>query len=161
MIKAKKYSEAEDNSVGDRRVQRARRPLGDITNASSITQAGPSITKRAASSVPNFVSNPQENYVESTENVVLVIEDDRAYMQRDSDDIDSRDNENQLLCSQYVNQMYEFFKVKEREMMINASYIHQQTLINDKMRCILFDWLVISRYHLIYVNVVFRRLKFT
>jgi hypothetical protein len=147
MRAAKKYAESDENTVGDRRPQRPRRALNDITNASNQIPTGVSTAKRATGlngllPVPLPAVTQQTTTVEATENVLLMMEDDRPYMQREADDIDSRDAENPMLCSQYVNQMYEFFKMKEREMMVNPSYIHQQTLINDKMRCILFDWLV-------------------
>ncbi len=66
----------------------------------------------------------------------------RPYMDRPCDDIDCKDTNNPLLASSYVNQMYKVFGEQEREYQVKADYLSNNTLINDKMRCILVDWLV-------------------
>ena len=77
---------------------------------------------------------------------------DRAYMLRPSDDIDSRDAGNPLLVSTYVNETYEHFSESERKYQVKGNYMSNQPYINDRMRCILVDWLVscliVSMYHL-------------
>jgi cyclin B len=67
---------------------------------------------------------------------------ERPYMDRPSDDIDARDVDNPLLCTEYVNQMYDNFSVMERDIALNANYMSKQSFINEKMRAILCDWLV-------------------
>lgn len=67
---------------------------------------------------------------------------DRPYMDRPSDDIDARDVDNPLLCTEYVNQMYDNFRVMERELALDGQYMAKQSFINEKMRGILCDWLV-------------------
>ena len=67
---------------------------------------------------------------------------DRPYMDRPSDDIDARDSDNPLLCTEYVNRMYENFSVLERETAVNPIYMTKQPFITEKMRAILCDWLV-------------------
>jgi len=68
--------------------------------------------------------------------------EDRTYMDRPSDDIDARDVENPLLCTEYVNQMYDNFAVMEKELALSPEYMSKQSFINEKMRAILCDWLV-------------------
>jgi hypothetical protein len=71
--------------------------------------------------------------------------DDRSYMERPSDDIDARDVDNPLLCTDYVNQMYDNFAVMEKEYALSPDYMSKQSFINEKMRAILCDWLVSIR----------------
>ena len=68
----------------------------------------------------------------------------RIYMDRPCDDIDCKDSNNPLLASSYVNEMYKVFGQQEREYQVQHDYLSRNTLINDKMRCILVDWLVIT-----------------
>jgi hypothetical protein len=100
-----------------------RRALGDITN--SVREEEP---KDFLKKVPM-----QEEVAE---------EDDRVYMNRPCDDIDSRDNDNPLLVTDYVNDMYENFSQLEKEFCVNHKYMDQHDAINEKMRAILIDWLV-------------------
>ena len=118
---------------------RNRKPLGDITNATSeAPRAGLGAKKPPTRN--QQPTAPSDVILETRENVIL--DDDRPYMQREADDIDARDADNALLCSNYVNDMYTFFWKCERDFMVNASYMTQQNFINEKMRCILVDWLV-------------------
>jgi hypothetical protein len=68
----------------------------------------------------------------------------RPYMDRPIDDIDSKDDSNPLLASTYVNQMYVVLQEQEREYIVSHDYMSKQLFINEKMRCILYDWLVSS-----------------
>ena len=136
--------------------QRTRRALGDITNASSSGPAGSDATKRPTlthitgevvtqSAIPTTSAPSQDDSEQPME------EDDRAYMRRDADDIDSRDANNPLLCTEYVNEMYQIFLDLEREFAVNPNYmVASQVYVNEKMRCILVDWLV-SNYIIIHV----------
>jgi len=96
-------------------------PLSVLTSVASITLA-PSLSSSAATDEP----------------------DDRAYMARPVDDIDARDSENPLLCTEYVNQMYALFREAEKKpsFLPVPTYMERQTLVNEKMRTILVDWLV-------------------
>ena len=144
MRAAKKYTEStdmEEDVVKPTRgpSTRNRRPLGDITNATAeAPRAGLGAKKPSTRS--QQPTTHTDIVLETRENVIL--DDDRPYMQREADDIDARDAGNALLCSDYVNDMYSFFWKCEREFMVNASYMTQQSFINEKMRCILVDWLV-------------------
>jgi hypothetical protein len=107
---------------------RARRALGDITN--STTTDGPSGAKKAATGTGIAV---QRNEVDKS---------DRQYMDRPADDIDERDSENPLLCTEVVNQMYDHFNEAEKDVMVEPNYMTNQPYINERMRSILVDWLV-------------------
>lgn len=152
----KKYAESEENDFkGKSRkdvapVTRTRRALGDITNnvlPSTVADAAAKddYRSRAVPQLPPTRFVPEmvfEARAPVFDDVKPVEMEERSYMQREADDIDARDAENQLLCSTYVNDMYEHFWALERKMMVNASYMEGQPHINEKMRCILADWLV-------------------
>lgn len=72
------------------------------------------------------------------------VTESRIYMQRPPDDIDanSRDLENPQMAASYANDIYENFFNLEREFRVNHNYMGRQEAINEKMRCILIDWLV-------------------
>jgi len=81
---------------------RSRRALGDITNATSAE--GPSGVKKAATG---------DGIIQQATSSDLSMED-RPYMRRPADDIDERDAENPLLCTEVVNQMYDNFGEAEK-----------------------------------------------
>lgn len=110
-----------------------RRALGDITNAVSEE------SKENASKKP---TSHAAHVLEIKMKVENIVPDERDYMRRDSDDIDSRDKGNPLLATCYVNEMYHNFGVLENQFSVNSSYMSTQTHINEKMRSILVDWLV-------------------
>ncbi|KAL9261947.1 G2/mitotic-specific cyclin S13-6-like protein [Drosera capensis] len=56
-------------------------------------------------------------------------------------DIDSGDADNELAVVEYVEDIYEYYKLSEDENRI-SDYMHLQLSINEKMRMILVDWLV-------------------
>lgn len=118
-----------------------RRALGDITN--SYADEGPreAISKRPQVSLSSVVPAPVQ------QDTAMVVSEptnasERIYMQRSYDDIDSRDNDNPLLATEYINEMYENFNELEQEFRVNPNYMSRQEFINDKMRTILVDWLV-------------------
>ena len=148
MRQSNKYSEAEPLGEASKptrgpSTRSTRRALGDITNSFASNSApgkdAGKVTKRSNS----VISQPtaiDEVVIEPMETVPVT--DDRVYMQREADNIDIRDADNQLLCSEYVNGMYDFFWATEKEFQVNANYMAQQNFINERMRCILIDWLV-------------------
>ena len=158
---ARKYVEGEEAAptVSDNKdngpVARTRRALVDITNniQTSITHG---LTKDTGAKRQQVQQQPVAPVsIEPSMSIALAADDvhvdmdtnrfandPRVYMQRDIDDIDSRDNGNPLLCCTYVNDMYVFFAAAEKEMMINPKYMEAHQHINEKMRCILVDWLV-------------------
>jgi len=57
---------------------------------------------------------------------------------RKADNIDERDSDNPLSVADYAENMYQYFRLKERTI---QPYIDSQPRINEKMRSILVDWL--------------------
>lgn len=109
-----------------------RRALGDITNAVPEDEIKEGMSKRLQ--LPDESQN-------STEDRAAILES-RPYMLRPCDEIDARDNDNPLLVTCYVNEIYDHFSCLEKEFMVNHNYMVKQEFINDKMRSILVDWLV-------------------
>jgi len=120
-----------------------RRAFGrDITNS---TASLPTDSKNPMKTVMPPAPIVQTARVDDATNVAPMNEtdfQDRPYMDRPSDDIDARDEDNPLLCTAYVNQMYDNFSVMERDIALNPNYMAKQSFINEKMRAILCDWLV-------------------
>lgn len=109
-----------------------RRALGDITNNASEEEPKDTLTKKIQV-VDDFAHTNDEHNLTS---------ESRPYMLRPCDEIDARDNDNPLLVTCYVNEIYEHFSNLEKEFMVNPNYMTKQEFINDKMRSILVDWLV-------------------
>lgn len=57
-------------------------------------------------------------------------------------DIDSQDRMNPLAASDYVNDIYNYYKRVENKYRVAPTYMSSQADINEKMRAILVDWLV-------------------
>jgi len=121
---------------------RSRRAFGrDITNAAPEAVSSKAAIKPHVFSVVNTDSFSAAS--ESKENSDSSINDPREYMNRAVDDIDSRDAGNPLLCTEYVNDMYDHFHTQEKECLISPDYIRNlQTHVTEKMRTILVDWMV-------------------
>lgn len=122
---------------------RSRRPLGEITNF--VTSDRPGDVKKpsfALSSAPPPL--PEPSVAESLQSLSSEIaeDDSRAYMRREADNIDIRDVDNPLLCTEVVNEMYENFRRIELEIRVDGNYMNNQPHVNDKMRTILIDWLI-------------------
>lgn len=58
------------------------------------------------------------------------------------DDIDARDSDNPAAVTDYVEDMYAYFRDREYRTGVSPNYMRQQSHINEKMRAILIDWLV-------------------
>lgn len=124
-----------------------RRALGDITNAANNDDA----QRNDGAKKPlhsGFSSNAMQlnvpSFPQSTMDIVNDISTvgERSYMLRPSDDIDTRDAGNPLLATSYVNELYDYFGSMEKKFAVNSNYMASQPYINDRMRCILVDWLV-------------------
>ncbi|GKV21917.1 hypothetical protein SLEP1_g31842 [Rubroshorea leprosula] len=57
-------------------------------------------------------------------------------------DIDASDAKNPLAVTDYVEDLYAFYKKMESSSCVSPNYMVQQTDINEKMRAILIDWLI-------------------
>ena len=120
-----------------------RRALGDITNNERAVDQNKDGTKKISSWFQAPVSSGPTSIKPLTTAAPVVSKDDeRSYMQRDSDNIDDRDASNPLLCPEYVNEMYNIFRASEKEFQVDANYMATQPYVNERMRTILVDWLV-------------------
>jgi hypothetical protein len=111
-----------------------RRALGDITNGFADDEIRDPTAKKSLAIASESLHILSDEMTISSEN--------RPYMQRPCDEIDSRDNDNPLLVTCYVNEIYDHFNNVEKEFRVNPNYMMKQEFINDKMRSILVDWLV-------------------
>eukprot|EP00586_Coscinodiscus_wailesii_P003281 CAMPEP_0172480934 /NCGR_PEP_ID=MMETSP1066-20121228/6467_1 /TAXON_ID=671091 /ORGANISM="Coscinodiscus wailesii, Strain CCMP2513" /LENGTH=204 /DNA_ID=CAMNT_0013242763 /DNA_START=217 /DNA_END=828 /DNA_ORIENTATION=- len=59
-----------------------------------------------------------------------------------ADDIDERDVDDPLCTTDYVEDMYAHFRMKETSTAVRPGYMEKQCQINERMRSILVDWLV-------------------
>ncbi|MEW5306207.1 MAG: hypothetical protein WDW36_008690 [Sanguina aurantia] len=57
-------------------------------------------------------------------------------------DIDSSDKLNPMMVTEYVNDIFSFYRRAEPKYRVPATYMSKQSAINEKMRGILVDWLV-------------------
>lgn len=111
----------------------------DLTNANGTGEVSgiSKVSKSNESSAPLQTNDVDVNVEEDVQ-----MDEERPYMSRPSDDIDARDVDNPLLCTEYVNEMYDVFSGLERDIALNPEYMTMQPYINEKMRAILCDWLV-------------------
>ena len=58
------------------------------------------------------------------------------------DDIDQDDYDNPQLCAEYVKDIYRYLLQMEKKFHVDGSYLKNQPEVNERMRCILIDWLV-------------------
>lgn len=58
------------------------------------------------------------------------------------DNIDERDADDPLCATDYVQDMYKYFRTKEVMTSVRPIYMENQNHINERMRSILVDWLV-------------------
>lgn len=129
---------------------RSRRPLGDISNfVSNERGTNPDAKRPAVASTSSIPPIPDASVTDSIQSLATALsatsklaDDSRVYMRRDADNIDIRDIENPLLCTEVVNEMYENFKRIEKEIQVDSNYMSNQPHVNEKMRTILVDWLV-------------------
>jgi len=98
----------------------------------------------------NLNTRPQESNLSETENnrnLPSNIESTQNYpvsyqYSGHCDDIDERDQDDPLCATEYVEDMYEYFRSKEGMTSVQPNYMESQRHINERMRAILVDWLV-------------------
>ncbi len=127
--------------------KRSRRTFGrDITNVAPEGGVGKSTSKDTKPHVFSEVStsiSTKEVASAASGPKLSSLDDDRDYMRRPADDIDARDSDNPLLCTDYVNRMYELFYEQEKTFKVVPDYLEKvQTHVTEKMRTILIDWMV-------------------
>eukprot|EP00978_Attheya_sp_CCMP212_P023276 scaffold70918_cov41-Attheya_sp.AAC.1 len=124
-----------------------RRALGEITNSNHrITEQQKklqiselSYKKRKIAQV--HIEKKQENATAlKTQSVVthhnMVSKPPRI------DNIDARDAGNELCVTEYVEDMYKYFREKEQKYSVKPTYMKHQRQINEGMRSIVIDWLI-------------------
>ncbi|GER43931.1 cyclin [Striga asiatica] len=57
-------------------------------------------------------------------------------------DIDGVDNKNPLAVTEYIDDIYDYYKKAERTSCVPPNYMAHQSDINERMRGILIDWLI-------------------
>ncbi|KAJ1272296.1 hypothetical protein BS78_06G191500 [Paspalum vaginatum] len=101
-------------------------PMGDGTIAIDVEQYEPA---------PDIDTDMDE--AESQDNV----NEDEFVM-----DIDSADVGNPLAATEYVEELYKFYRENEVKSCVRPDYMSSQQDINSKMRAILIDWLIEVHY---------------
>ncbi|CAO2043349.1 unnamed protein product [Urochloa humidicola] len=61
-------------------------------------------------------------------------------------DIDSADSGNPLAATEYIEELYKFYRENEAKSCVKPDYMSSQQDINAKMRAILIDWLIEVHY---------------
>eukprot|EP00584_Thalassiosira_punctigera_P019027 CAMPEP_0172574314 /NCGR_PEP_ID=MMETSP1067-20121228/136639_1 /TAXON_ID=265564 ORGANISM="Thalassiosira punctigera, Strain Tpunct2005C2" /NCGR_SAMPLE_ID=MMETSP1067 /ASSEMBLY_ACC=CAM_ASM_000444 /LENGTH=404 /DNA_ID=CAMNT_0013366937 /DNA_START=264 /DNA_END=1479 /DNA_ORIENTATION=+ len=69
-----------------------------------------------------------------------------------ADDIDERDSDDPLCVTSYVQDMYEQFRSKEASTSVRPVYMEEQQYINERMRSVLVDWLVVHVRRPVYME---------
>jgi len=132
-----------------------RKPLGELNQNTIVAPSEPIhgvVKKITVPAAPTVVVEPPVQHMvladdqdlDSHSPSALTSEtEERLYMRREADDIDARDKDNPLLCVSVVNEMYDVFFADEKNIISNTTYMEtSQPHINERMRCILVDWLV-------------------
>ncbi|CAO2833739.1 unnamed protein product [Amaranthus hypochondriacus] len=94
---------------------------------------------------------PVPMFVHHTEAILDTIDhmDEEAEME-DVDslimDIDSGDTKNPLAVTEYIDDIYTYYKKAESASCVPPNYMDKQPDINEKMRAILIDWLIEVHY---------------
>lgn len=97
-------------------------------------------------------SDPVPMFVQHTEAMLEEIDRmDEEIEMEDADedhvlDIDGCDKNNALAVSEYVDEIYAYYKKVERSSCVMRNYMDRQDDINEKMRGILIDWLIEVHY---------------
>lgn len=137
---------------------KTRRALGDVTNSRSNfhgfkpdqgliqkkQQSHANIVHRQPSSQPveaSFASQPFNNVPFQRQASIDTKGSGYQYTGR-VDNIDERDANDPLCATDYVQDMYQHFRMKESSTSVRPVYMENQPHINERMRSILVDWLV-------------------
>ena len=137
-----------DEKVSSKPIANKRRALGDITNAT--TNEHKKIFVKASEADLKAYSSANGDDAQPMELV-----EDRDYMLRPVDDIDTRDLGNPMHAADIVSLIYVQLHDVEVKYKVNQSYMVKQTMINEKMRSILVDWLVSTTIVLFSRTVLF------
>ncbi|GLT39335.1 hypothetical protein SLA2020_135330 [Shorea laevis] len=89
--------------------------------------------------VPMFLEETETSLYETDEMEEVEMED---VIQEPIIDIDGPDAKNPLAVTDYVEDLYAFYRKMENLSCVSPHYMAQQLDINEKMRAILIDWLI-------------------
>jgi len=130
---------------GNQPVKTQRAALGDIRNkarAQSLDldhggkEAKNKLKKKELPVLPEHVEKVKED------NEVECMDISGAILEPMIEDIDKEDVGNPQLVVEYVQDIYAYLRILEREQYVQDSYLKGQTVIMPKMRSVLVDWLV-------------------
>ncbi|CAN6203945.1 unnamed protein product [Urochloa humidicola] len=79
--------------------------------------------------------------VGETDHKEISVKEDESLM-----DIDSADSGNPLAATEYVEELYKFYRENEAKSCVKPDYMSTQQDINAKKRAILIDWLIEVHY---------------
>jgi len=119
-----------------------RRALGDITSQQSNqpiavadkVAAKPRLTKQASRRLSKPAPVPEVEEMEVEAKLERVFPPG-------VEDVDSRDDDNPLMCSEYAFEIFSYLRNLESRTAVRAGHL-QGCPTNDKMRAVLVDWLV-------------------
>jgi len=127
-----------------------RRAFRDVTNATRGVEPNPAgVNKRIAHApIPVHALIPTrtqslESRDAAPDAAPSIHRDPRSYQHIGQvDNIDERDSDDPLCATEYVMDMYRYFREKENATSVRPVYMKLQNHINERMRSILVDWLV-------------------
>ncbi|TVT98294.1 hypothetical protein EJB05_56426 [Eragrostis curvula] len=93
---------------------------------------------------PIYIDLDQDMY--ESADVVDMDEDKVSVNDESVMDIDSADSKNPLAATEYVEELYKFYRETEAKSCVKHDYMSRQEDINAKMRAILIDWLIEVHY---------------
>jgi hypothetical protein len=139
---------------------RNRDPLSNITNAkkSSDTTLNPKKHEKPPSKTKNPTKRPSTQNLHNDEKALkvkkrksdpMILDEEEIPVAASTvvvqplayEDIDLNDYDDPQAVVDYVNEIYHYLMIKERER-VDPRYLSNQVDINEKMRAILVDWLV-------------------
>jgi len=132
---------------------RPRAALGDLGNkpaafASKAAGAKSKRTLHRSEATTGLVSKQKDNDAKKQQKAIDVdvlgqaLESCIITKPANVEDIDKDDHSNPQLCAEYVQEIYHYMHKLECEFKVEPNYINKRTVINEKMRAILVDWLI-------------------
>ena len=118
-----------------------RAALGDITNNSAAGNANAKAGKVGKMSKPSFSVASSSS---SSSSSAAASSRSRSLARGPVRDVDANDRRNPQMCTTYVNEIFDHLRVVENQpgYTPTSTFISKQKDINEKMRAILYDWIV-------------------
>ncbi|XP_042009355.1 G2/mitotic-specific cyclin-2-like [Salvia splendens] len=96
--------------------------------------------------VPMFVQHTEAMLVE-IDRMDAKVEMEDLDLDEPIVDIDACDEKNPLAVTEYIDDLYAYYKMTESSSCVPSDYMARQVDINDRMRAILIDWLIEVHYN--------------